>query len=314
MMIPRSTQTASAVPDRPLAISLLLGTSGWVAGCFMLGFVALLFRPDAGIEAAFSGMVLLVVAWGLFKLDPKGGQVFVTQLALALSMAGQCLVLFAASKDAHGIAPIAGAALALQALLALVMPNRLHRVLSTWFATIAWALTLRFSLFGEDWSWHPVEAAKAASLPAALTGWLLAWGPVSAALWLAIRNATVWAARNRASLVSPILTGLIAGLAFATIASQPFESFRWFGGGAADLGHLALWPLLSALGALGALAAAFALRRRALMALCVIAVLLHVGHFYFALGCTLLLKSWLMLGMGGVFLAAAHSLRSKEAA
>ena len=139
----------TAAPDRPLAIGLLLGVSGWAAGIFVLFFVVLLFRPDSAGQAAVSGAILLGAAWALFMAARDGEHVFVAQLALALSIAGQCLALYAMTKDAHGIAPIAGAALALQTVLALAMPNRLHRTLSTLFATIAWALTLRFALFGE---------------------------------------------------------------------------------------------------------------------------------------------------------------------
>ena len=300
--------------DRPLAISLLLGVSGWFAGVFLLAFVALLLRPESAVHAAITGAVLLAAAWGLFMAARDGEPVFVAQLALALSIAGQCLVLYAMTDHASGVAPVAHAALVLQVVLALVMPNRLHRTLSTLFATIAWALTLHFALLGRDDIWHRADTLSvASSLPAALAGWLLTWGPVAAVLGWAIRNEPDWTSRGRAALVRPIITGLIAGLAFATLASQPFDSLRWLGD-TADTGYLALWPLLSALAALGALAAAFALGRRALMALCVVAALLHVGHFYYALGASLLVKSLLMLAMGGALIVAARVLRLREAA
>lgn len=300
--------------DRPLAISLLLGVSGWVAGLFVLLFVALLFRPDHAAQAAVSGAVLLAAAWGLYMADREDRLIFVSQLALALSIAGQCLMVFAMSEHARGIGPIASAALLLQTVLALLMPNRLHRTLSTLFATIAWALTLRFALFGEPEFWHRDSEARAASLPAALAGWLFAWGPVIGGLWWLIRREAAWMARGWQPVLRPIATGLIVGLAFATLASHPFETFRWFGSGDADVGALALWPLLSALGALGAVAAAFALRQRALMAVCIVAVLLHVSHFYYALGSSLLTKSLLMLAMGGISIAIARTLSAKEPA
>jgi len=311
-MNPLATRTAAS--DRPLAIGLLLGVSGWAAGIFVLIFVMMLFRPDSAGQAAISGAILLAAAWGLFIAARDAEQVFVAQLALALSIAGQCLALYAMTKDAHGIAPIAGAALALQTVLALAMPNRLHRTLSTLFATIAWALTLRLALFGEPDFATRGEASHAVSLAAALGGWLLAWCPVGAVLWWAIRNEADWESHGWTSLTRPVVDGLIVGLAVATLASQPLETARWLGGGGPDGGNLALWPLLSALGALGALAAAFALRRPGLLLLCAVAAPLHLAHFYYALGASLLVKSLLMLAMGTAFLVAARLLGSKEPA
>jgi len=308
------TSDAAPPPDRPLAIGLLLGVSGWVAGIFMLLFVALLFRPDSAAAAAFSGLVLLAAAWGLFKVDGDGAQVFVAQLALALSIAGQCLMLYAMSEHTHGIAPIASAALVLQTVIALLMPNRLQRTLSTFFAAIAWALTVRFALVGEPESWRASVERPGVSVPVALVGWVTTWAPFVAALWWLIRSEPLWMARAWQPVLRPIVTGLIIGLAFATLASHPFESFRWFGSGEADAGGLALWPLLSAAGALAATAAAFALRQRGLMALCVVATIAQLSHFYYVLGTSLLVKSILMLAMGGALLLAERLLADKEPA
>jgi len=308
-----SVMGAEKAHDRPLAIGLLLGASGWIAGLFLLAFVGMLFRPDDALQAALCGAVLLGAAWGLFQVDKDGPQVFVGQFALALSIAGQCLMLYAMSGRAHGIVAVANAALLLQIVLALVMPNRLHRTLSTLFACIAWALTVRFGLVGDpDFGRHTTTTRSAPSLAVALAAWLTAWTPIVAALWWLIRHAATPALQRWRALITPIATGLVVGLAFATIASQPFESWRWLGGGEAEAGALALWPLLSALGALIAVAAAFARRQRGLMGLCVIAALLHVSHFYYALGTSLVTKSVLMLAMGAAALIAARALRTKE--
>ena len=294
-----------APPDRPWYIAALLGTSGWVAGLFVLAFVALLFHPTDPAAAAVTGLVLLAAAWGLFMADREGA--FVAQLALAFSIAGQCLLLYAMTRPAHGIAALASAALLLQTVLALAMPNRLHRTLSTLFATIALALTVRFALFGEPDFWRAGQTYSPALAPA-LAGWLFAWLPVAALLWALIRSEPAWMARGWQPLLRPVASGLIVGLGFATLASQPFDSFLWFNDPAQRPDWLALWPLLSALGALGGVMAAFALRSRALIGACAVAVLLHVSHFYYALGTSLLLKSALMLAMGGAMLLAARLL------
>lgn len=129
---------AMEAPDmthRPWYIGLLVGASGWLAGGFVLGFVALLFHPNSAAGSAVSGGVLLAAAWGLFKADRNGA--FTPQLALALSFAGQCLMLFAMTEHTHAYAAIARAAFVLQAGMLLLMPNRLHRVMSALFALIA---------------------------------------------------------------------------------------------------------------------------------------------------------------------------------
>ena len=299
--------TTPIATARPWYIGLLLGASGWLAGGFLLAFVAMLFHPDSASSAAFSGTILLAAAWGLFKGDRDGA--FTSQLALALSFAGQCLLLFAMTEHTHALAAVAGAAFVLQAAMLALMPNRLHRLMSALFAPIAWALMWRFGLFGEP-SWS-AASGSAPSLPAALGGWLITWLPVGAALWLLIRREPTWIARGWAPVLRPALTGLIVGIAFATLISYPLESFRWWGSAPVRTDWLALWPLLSAGAALAAVAASFALGNRALMGTCIVAVLLHVSHFYYALGTSLLLKSLLMLLMGTALLFTARWLAAK---
>lgn len=288
---------------RPWYISLLLGVSGWLAGLFLLVFVALLVRPTTAAAAASTGMVLLAAAWGLYKADREGA--FTAQLALAQSIAGQCLVIFALSQDLRSVSSVAGSAIVLQAALVLLMPNPLHRTLSMLFALCAWAVWLRLGLFGAPY-WNTSEAA-APALGAALLGWLLTWGPMLAALGYLLRSEAEWMAIGWAPVMRPLLSGLIIGLAFATLLSQPFVEAVWWSSGALPAG-LAIWPLLSAGAALCGLAAAFALRSRALMGGCVVAVLLHVSCFYYALGVSLLFKSLLMLALGAALLLAARSV------
>lgn len=299
--------TASAAPARPWYIGALLGVSGWLAGGFLLVFVAMLFHPDSAGAAAVAGAVLLAAAWGLFKVDRDGA--FTSQLALALSFAGQCFVLFAMVEHRHALVAVAGAAFVLQAAMLLLMPNRLHRLMSALFALIAWALMWRFGLFGEP-SWTSTNS-NAAHLPAALGGWLITWLPVGGLLWWLVRHEPAWIARGWAPVLRPALTGLIVGIAFATLVSYPLESFRWWGSAPVRIDWLALWPLLSAGAALAAVAGAFALGSRALMGACIVGVLLHVSHFYYALGTSLLLKSLLMLLMGAAMLLAARWLAAR---
>ncbi|MGZ5598093.1 MAG: DUF4401 domain-containing protein [Usitatibacter sp.] len=297
--------------DRPWYIGVLLGTAGWFAGIFALIFVFMLFKPDSTGSALVIGIVLLGAAWGLFMADREGA--FVSQLALALSIAGQFATLFGLHevlfKSHENIAGLAAMALVLQLTLVAAMPSRLHRVMSTLFACIAWAIAVRFALWDE--TFHPGGRGVPPSLASALLGFAIVWIPVGAALFMAIRTRPTWMAAGREDLVAPVAVGLVAGLAVGTLVSYPLDAFTWGTPGHGRGGWLALWPLLSALTALGALAGAFALGKRGLMGVCVVAALLHASHFYYAMGTTLLVKSMTMIVLGAALLAGARYLERR---
>ena len=305
--------SAGATAERPWYIGLLLGTAGWFAGLFLLIFVGAIFKPDSGPSALVTGGVLVVAAWGLYRIDRDGA--FVSQLALAFSIAAQFALLFGLHeiffKNSHGIAGIAFTALVIQLALVAIMPNSLHRAMSTLFACAAWAAFVRFTLWDQPlWGRSSDAVPRGASLPMALAGWAAVWVTIGAALYWLVQNEPKWMAAGREALARPITTGLILGLSFATLLSQPFESLLFFREMGTKSGWLAIWPLLSALAALGALTASFALGRRGLMGLCVLAALLHMSHFYYAMGTTLLVKALIMMAMGVACLMAARQVKA----
>lgn len=294
--------------DRPWYIGLLLGMAGWVAGMLLLVFMFLAFRPEAGMALLLVGIALIAAGWGLFAIDRE--RAFLPQLALALSVAGQVAALVGLGdffRGAHDIAGVALAALVLQAVLVLAMPNALHRAMSALFATAAWALLVRYGLWDRSGFLSAPQSPQAPGL--ALLGWALAWPPVAGLLYYAIREEPRWMAAGRAAIVRPACTGLIVGLALGTLLSEPFAVFEWSSGAGAHSGWLAVWPLLSSIAALGALAAAFALGQRGLAAVCIGAALLHLSHFYYAMGATLVVKAAALAVMGIACLAAAHLLK-----
>jgi hypothetical protein len=301
---------ASPIPspprhDRPWYIGLLLGTAGWFAGLFVLVFVFMIFSPKSEAVAFVAAPVLLGAAWTLFKVDRDG--VFVSQLALALSIAGQVAALIGVGEwMSHGageLARIAIAALVLQVALVFAMPNRLHRTMSALFACLAWGVSVRYGLWD-------VAGTPAAMQPhpegLALLGWAIVWLPVAGLLFVIVRREPAWMARGWQEIVRPLAAGLIIGLALGTLVSQPFETFSM----RAAHGD-AMWPLLSALAALGALTAAFALGHRGLTAVCILAALAHLSHFYYAMGTSLLVKSLALAVAGAILLWTARSLRSR---
>jgi len=312
---PANADPGNRATDRPWYIGLLLGAAGWVAGLFLLPFLFMLFEPKSGAAALLMGAVLLAAGWGLFRVDRDGA--FVSQLALAISIAGQFAVLYGVHesffKGSHSIAGIAFTALVIQLALIAAMPNRLHRTMSTLFACVAWAVFVRYGLWDKPGWDSGHRSSEEPPLGMALLGWAIVWLPVGGVLYALIRKEPAWMASGRQTLVRPITIGLIAGLATATLLSHPFDSFSW-GITQPRANWLALWPMLSAFASLGALAAAFALGSRGLMAICVVAALLHISHFYYAMGTTLLVKSVTMLVLGALLLAVAWYLKRPKPA
>lgn len=130
-------QPPQATPDSPWFVKVLLGFSGWFAALFVLGFLGagfmVVFRHSG--TAFVLGVVLIGVAYVILRI-PRNE--FLSQLALAISLAGQALLVFAIYDDYEPHAYIIWGLIALMQLpLAIFMPNFIHRVLSTLFACFA---------------------------------------------------------------------------------------------------------------------------------------------------------------------------------
>lgn len=286
--------------DRPWFVSALQGIAGWLAGIFALVFIVVAFEPhDSGSFILFA-LVLLPSAFALYWLAQSN--VFLDQLALAASMAGQICVAVALAMATHHSAwiPTAGVAV-MQCVLIILMPNRLARSLAVFFACVAWSLTIRFAWWGEDESWS--AAQQTVSLTPALIGWAVIWIPVATICVAAIVSEARWMGRPAARFVRPAISGMLLALTFGTFASEPLDAFGWLRPSSpASEDWLVLWPLLNAAMALVAGYGAFHLRNRALLGVAIAAALLHVGQFYFLLGTSLVVKSVIMVVVGMLLL------------
>jgi hypothetical protein len=188
----------------------------------------------------------------------------------------------------------------MQVVLVAIMPNRLAKLLATFFACVAWALAVRFAWWGEG----EFGDGRAASLGPALLGWAIVWVPAAVATHLLIEREALWMARGAQRFARPILSGLLLSLSVGTWVSEPFGSLQ-FWSSSAQTNWLALWPLLAAAAALFASVCAFRVRNRPLIGVAIFGALLHVVQFYFLLGTTLLMKSCIMLIVGlGLYVSA----------
>ena len=294
---------SSGHADRPWFIGVVLGASGWLAGLFALLFVYLAFEPESPGGFALAGVIMLAAAYGLYFADRDSA--FFDQLALALSIAGQLALAWAAADATDSTAATAALMTALQLVLLFVLPNYLAKTLAAFFACVAWAIAVRYGWWDRSVFDEPRE--DVALLPA-LLGWLVIWTPLIVAVYALIAREAEWMAGALRGVARPALNGLIGALAIATWVSEPFGSLPFWASGN-QTNWLALWPLFAVGTALFAASCAFRLRSPALVGLSIAGALLHTMQFYYVLGTTLLQKSWIMLAVGVGLLAAAWALQ-----
>src|SRR6185369_14005856 len=104
--------------DRPWFVSALQGIAGWLAGLFMLGFIAVAFKPSESGAFAILGAFLLAGAFGLYSATRNSA--FLDQLALASSIAGQVFLTVLFAKDSKGAEIPAACVAVMQCVLVLV--------------------------------------------------------------------------------------------------------------------------------------------------------------------------------------------------
>ena len=291
---------------RPWFVSLVLGVAGWLASLFGFLFALLLLEPDTAVEAGVLGTLVLGAGFGLYVADRENA--FFEQLALALTLAGQLALLYAVGVATESAVAVSAVATAISAGLALTVPNRFAKTLSTLFACIAWAMTVRFGVWGEDWF---DDRRETVALVPALAGWLVIWAPVAVATHVLIQREVRWMASGAHRLARPVLTGLLVALALGTWTSEPFAALTfWTPSTDMPVNWLVLWPLLGVAAALFAGLCAFRVRHHAMLGVAIAGALLHLVQFYYLLGVPLVVKAYVMVGVGVVLLLAARALRT----
>jgi hypothetical protein len=288
-------------------VTALLGVSGWLAGLFALGFVAVTFRPEHAPAFGLLGLVLLALALPVLRAAEGA---FLEQGALALSIAGHGLLAAAAYEATDSAAATAWSVAVFQVAWIVVVGARLPRLLSTLFAVLAISVAVRL-LVGDDVH-HLGRRAAPVGLASALLGWLAVWVPLCAAAGLLVAREVRWMAAGLQRVLRPVLTGLLVALALVSPASHPLDGLV-FWETEARLGWLALWPLLSLGAALFALWLAHRLRSAALVGTAIAGALLHVFHFYLLLGLPLVTKAAVLVVLGAALVLGALALRRREA-
>lgn len=128
--------------ESPWYVKALLAFSAWLAALFTLGFIGMGFKfiLDSGIASFITGGVMVGGAYAILRM-PKNE--FFEHLALAVSLAGQALIvwaIFAFTKVSDEMAWVLVALLHIP--LAVFMPSFVHRVLSSFIAAFAFSTAL----------------------------------------------------------------------------------------------------------------------------------------------------------------------------
>ena len=310
----------------PWFVRVMLGVAGWIGAVFLLIFVSLglKFVVESAAAAFIVGLASCAAAGVLFRAKPDSD--FATQFGLAVSLAGQGLVLLALDKGLSNQTSAIALSMGLfQTVLFFAIPNFVHRV----WSALAGSFAIVFALT----NWH--LQAYAPGLLAAACAWV----------WL---NEFQYAKQGEMlrtggyGLVLALMgaTGMVAQttswLWHSGINQSPYSEYHpWIG---AALGSVALlwavWHLLvrefvqpaSSVGwRIFAIAGILALANfkapglapatlilllgysngnRILSGLGVVALLGYLSFYYYSLEATLLHKSALMAATGCALLAA----------
>lgn len=306
----------------PWYIRAMLGAAGWLGALFLLGFVgvglAFVFRDESAALAI--GLMACVAAYAIFRA--AGDNDFLSQFGLALSFAGQVLMLFGLSKwfrnDAVSLALLVAV---IESALAVVLVNTVHRVWSSLAA--ATALSYALTQMGLSGVAPALVAAGLAAIWLHESLWVqrgALWRPIGMGLALSQvcleslpvleRGGGLFVGRahlhGAPSWVGPLLMGMVGVYTVHQLLLR---------NGVAASSRTGVLTLAAAVviavvtrdapgvvSALMVLTLGHATGSRMLMGLGVIALLGWLSHYYYALQMTLLAKSGVLAATGMVLM------------
>ena len=299
----------------PWYTRVLLGGMGWLGGMLVLGFLGALISGlfDSAVGMSVLALMMFGASVAIYRAAP--GNDFATQFALAASICGQALAAVAFGKlvgHADDFTVVAWFIALMQAALVWVMPNFLHRLISTIFAVAALLFATKSGVMNVA-----VDLAMALGFVAL------------------VHFESVLVAAGRRAICEPVLNGIAIGLLVTGIGYMSLVGgSSWFphtGMSAVAFGiALLAWvwlsakqlPALSRGAALAAaiafvavswrapgllasalvLLASFAAGRRALTALALVAMVAYLSAYYYQMSMTLLAKSGVLALTGAVLL------------
>jgi len=315
----------------PWYVRTMVGIAGWIAAAFLMGFLGLALTFIAKSGPAAIGVGILLCAAAIAMLLVFSRQEFLAQFALAVSLAGQALVvtgLFQMFPGRDGGVFVAVAAF--EAVLAVLAPYSVHRTWSVFAAAFAIFIALHV------WHWAALFPGLAALafvvLQAAETRFVARgslWRATSAGVALALL-ATVPAASfsdagwlTRQSSAGPVPTwaaggALLMGVVFVgtvvRLLREGGVALSSRVGLAAIVGALALavaaWPIPGVIAGMLVALCAFAAGRIAMATLGLVIAAAALSFYYYSFEASLMTKALSLLAAGGVLMAVRYALRT----
>lgn len=308
--------------EAPWFVKVLLAFSGWLAAVFLLVSIGMGLRfvfENTAAATIFGGLMI----GGAFAVLRGPRNEFLEHLALAVSLAGQALVVFAIVQYFDGNETVIWALLALlQVPLALVMPNFVHRVFSSFLAALAFAMAF------SSWGWPQLAGGVILFLAAwcwldefrhpAWMGRMRAFGYGLVLALILLKGTalfgyglTGWSARSRPAVqVGPWLGEVLIGLVVLYVVRLLLQRYgrTWPDriAVAALSGTLLLCAVALKVQGLSIgmvlILLGFAGSNRVLQGLGILSLLFYISSYYYLLHATLLVKSLHLLGVGLVLL------------
>lgn len=316
-----------AKADSPWYVRVMLGSAGWIGSLFLLGFVAVgfAFVMNSATASLLVGVLLSGGALALFKASRERD--FLTQFGLATALAGQMLLIYGLAEhfSHHGVS-FYGALFVIEALLTLLVPNFIYRVMTTLAAAIALVAALDSAgchglaigvtaaafvlVWMQDLRWgrfaalcRPAGYGLALALLVIQTGSLSGMG----AWWLSTPQARSWLA-----IQAPWLGKALVVAVFLVVVAVLLKRLNIAAASRAGLTVLTAAGLIMAVSfaapgfatAMLILVVGFAGCNRMLLGLGLLACGAFLTHYYYLMESTLLFKSLLLVGLGGVLLVS----------
>lgn len=310
--------------ESPWYVKGLLAFSGWLAALFLLGFIAVAFQfiLKSGAVSFITGAAMIGGAFAILRI-PKNE--FFEHLGLAVSLAGQALVVWGIFETTEKNDELAWVLIALlQVPLAVVMPNFVHRVFSSFVAAFAFAMAL--SSIGVPYVFSGIVMFLAASLwlnefrypqhmrkiRAISYGLVLALIQLKGSALFAYASMSWRSGRNASELwVQPWMGEVLTGVVTLYVVWQLLQRH-----GHAITDRLTITALLATLllcavsleaGGITAgmviMLLGFAGGNRVLLGLGIASLLFYISSYYYLLDATLLDKALTLLIVGFVLLA-----------